>query len=47
MSATGDLDVRVPIGGLFTLLGLLLAVYGFLQPSSTFGAFTKRSVQFG
>ena len=41
MSATGDLDVRVPIGGLFTLIGLLLAVYGFLHPSPTFGAFTK------
>lgn len=41
MSATGDLDVRVPIGALFTLLGLLLAVYGFLHPSSTFAAFTK------
>ena len=41
MSATGDLDVRVPIGGLFTLLGLLLTVYGFLEPAATKAAFTK------
>jgi hypothetical protein len=41
MSATGDLDVRVPIGGLFTLLGLLLAVYGYMEPAATTAAFTK------
>ena len=41
MSATGDLDVRVPIGALFTLLGLLLAVYGYLEPAATQAAFTK------
>ncbi len=41
MSASGDLDVRVPIGALFTLIGLLLAVYGFMQPASTNAAFTK------
>ena len=34
MSATGDLDVRVPIGALFTLLGLLLTGYGFLEPAA-------------
>ncbi|MEP7002390.1 MAG: hypothetical protein ABI969_18010 [bacterium] len=41
MSATGDLDVRVPIGGLFTLLGILLALYGFMEPAATKSAFTK------
>lgn len=28
MSASGGLDVRLPIGGLFTALGLLLSGYG-------------------
>ena len=28
MSGTGGLDVRLPIGGLFTALGLLLSGYG-------------------
>ena len=41
MSATGDLDVRVPIGGLFTLLGLLLTVYGFMEPTAAKAAFMK------
>ena len=41
MSATGDLDVRVPIGALFTLLGLLLTAYGFLEPAVGRAAFTK------
>jgi steroid 5-alpha reductase family enzyme len=41
MSATGDLDVRVPIGALFTLVGLLLTVYGFLEPVAVSRAFTK------
>ena len=41
MSATGNLDVRVPIGALFTLLGLLLTVYGYLEPAVAKGAFTK------
>ncbi|MEO8624386.1 MAG: hypothetical protein ABI625_25115 [bacterium] len=41
MSATGDLDVRVPIGGLFTLLGILLALYGFMEPTAAKSAFTK------
>ena len=41
MSATGDLDVRVPIGLLFTVLGVLLAAYGFLEPAATMAAFTK------
>lgn len=41
MSATGDLDVRVPIGALFTILGLLLAVYGFMEKAASTAAFTK------
>lgn len=41
MSATGDLDVRVPIGALFTILGLLLTAYGFLEPAAVKMAFTK------
>jgi predicted phage tail protein len=41
MSATGDLDVRVPIGALFTILGLLLTAYGFLEPAAVKAAFTK------
>jgi protein-S-isoprenylcysteine O-methyltransferase Ste14 len=28
MSGAGGLDLRYPIGGLFTVLGLLLTVYG-------------------
>ncbi len=28
MSGAGGLDVRIPIGGLFTVLGLLLTAYG-------------------
>ncbi len=28
------LDIRLPIGGLFTLLGLLLAAQGLLAPAS-------------
>ena len=41
MSATGDLDVRVPIGALFTLLGILLTVYGYLTPGTTSAAFAR------
>ena len=41
MSATGNLDVRVPIGALFTALGLLLAGYGFLHPTPSAAAFTR------
>lgn len=41
MSATGGLDVRVPIGALFTALGLLLAAYGFFHPTPSAAAFTK------
>ena len=41
MSATGDLDVRVPIGALFTMLGVLLTAYGVLEPTAAKSAFTK------
>ena len=41
MSATGDLDVRVPIGALFAILGLLLTVYGFFEKAASTAAFTK------
>lgn len=41
MNATNDLDVRVPIGALFTLLGLLLTVYGFTEPTTAAPAFTR------
>jgi hypothetical protein len=41
MSATGDLDVRVPIGALFTVLGVLLTAYGALEPTAVKSAFTK------
>ena len=41
MSATGDLDVRVPIGALFSMLGVLLTAYGAMEPSAVKGAFTK------
>ena len=41
MSATGDLDVRVPIGALFTVLGVLLTAYGALEPTVTKTAFTR------
>lgn len=41
MSATGDLDVRLPIGALFTVVGLLLTVYGVLEPGAVSRAFVK------
>ena len=41
MSATGDLDVRVPIGGLFSLIGILLTVYGYVVPAPNGAAFTR------
>ena len=31
MHGSGGLDIRLPIGGLFTLLGLMLAGYGFAK----------------
>lgn len=41
MSATGDLDVRVPIGALFTMLGVLLTAYGAIEPAAAKAAFTR------
>jgi len=32
---TGGLDLRVPIGGLFVVLGALLAGYGLMTASNT------------
>jgi len=32
MNAPEGLDIRAPIGGLFTLLGLMLAGYGLVGP---------------
>ena len=34
MSGSIGLDIRAPIGGLFTVLGLLLAVYGALASAA-------------
>ncbi|MCC7052182.1 MAG: hypothetical protein IT355_02875 [Gemmatimonadaceae bacterium] len=35
MSAEGSLDLRLPIGGLFSVLGVMLAGYGLLTGSNT------------
>ncbi len=35
MSAAGSLDLRLPIGGLFVMLGVLLAGYGIATASNT------------
>ena len=35
MSSMEGLDIRAPIGGLFTLLGVLLAGYGLVAGSRT------------
>ena len=35
MSAAAGLDVRVPIGGLFTVLGLMLSGYGLVVGSGS------------
>ena len=35
MSAEGSLDLRLPIGGLFFVLGVLLAGYGLVTASNT------------
>ncbi|GAC1646925.1 MAG: hypothetical protein NVS4B3_00180 [Gemmatimonadaceae bacterium] len=41
MSQASDLDIRLPIGALFTVLGLLLTGYGILVPAASAAAFTK------
>ena len=35
MSVVTGLDIRLPIGGLFTILGLILVVYGLATGSNT------------
>jgi hypothetical protein len=35
MSAEGSLDLRLPIGGLFTVLGVMLAGFGLITGSNT------------
>lgn len=35
MSSAEGMDIRAPIGGLFTLLGLMLAGYGLVSGSRT------------
>ena len=35
MSSAEGMDIRAPIGGLFTLLGLMLAGYGLVAGSRT------------
>lgn len=35
MSAEGSLDLRLPIGGLFTVLGVMLAGFGLATGSNT------------
>jgi protein-S-isoprenylcysteine O-methyltransferase Ste14 len=32
-----QLDIRLPIGGMFSLFGLILIVYGALSPSGIYG----------
>lgn len=31
-----DLDIRMPIGGLFTIFGLILAAYGFTSDAAIY-----------
>ena len=38
MSSSEGMDIRAPIGGLFTLLGLMLVGYGLLATESTSAA---------
>ena len=35
MSSAQGMDIRAPIGGLFTLLGLMLVGYGLVAPGSS------------
>lgn len=37
MSAIVGLDIRAPIGGLFSVLGLMLAGYGAAAPQASIG----------
>jgi hypothetical protein len=44
MSGSGGLDVRLPIGGLFTVLGVILTAYGALTAGDA--AHYSRSLSF-
>lgn len=44
MTGTGGLDIRLPIGGLFTVLGLVLTAYGALTAGEA--ALYARSLSF-
>ena len=44
MSASAGLDIRLPIGGLFAVLGLILTGYGVVTASDT--AHYARSLRF-
>lgn len=44
MSGSGGLDIRLPIGGLFTLLGLVLIGYGVVTAGNA--ALYARSLSF-
>jgi len=35
MSAESELDIRWPIGLLFTLMGVLVGIYGLISPART------------
>lgn len=35
MSAAGNLDLRLPIGGLFTVNGVILAIYGLVTTGNS------------
>jgi membrane protein implicated in regulation of membrane protease activity len=35
MSGSGNLDLRIPVGGLFVALGLILAGYGLITSGNT------------
>ena len=35
MSGVTGLDIRLPIGGLFTVLGLILVIYGMVTSAAT------------
>lgn len=44
MSSAEGLDIRAPIGGLFSLLGLMLVVYGLVAENHNTNAATETNV---
>jgi hypothetical protein len=36
MSGEARLDIRIPVGGLFSILGLIIAVYGLVSDKSIY-----------